>query len=382
MLYKINIDMKLFQAVMIGLSIMLILPRIKMVLTNKPLWMLLLLVSAYSIFKLYTDVGEGTRMTVLQILEPPFVYAAFYSITCDNYEENELIKKMTKLFFIFYLFETGMAITERVLGTTILGWNDIEFSVEDSGASGFRSAALHGHPLYNALMVSISMAFILFSPLKIKYKMILWSMGYISILCFNTRGSIVGNALLLAFYIIYVLLFDNSISSRTKVRLVMFSSIMTIVGLFLFFNVGLGGRLAEMGLFDESSAQTRIDVWDIFDNYPLEYFLWGISMEKMQDVMLVTGIGVTENFWIDQALRLGVVFLFIYILAYYKLMKRITIDYPFVHKMFISGAFILIASTNNSLSSNGLALLCFLILLHLFNPPIISENIDDKYLET
>ena len=382
MLYKINIDMKLFQAVMIGLSIMLILPRIKMVLTNKPLWMLLLLVSAYSIFKLYTDVGEGTRMTVLQILEPPFVYAAFFSITYDYNGENELIKKMTKLFFIFYLFETGMAITERVLGTTILGWNDIEFSVEDNGASGFRSAALHGHPLYNALMVSISMAFILFSPLKIKYKMILWSMGYISILCFNTRGSIVGNALLLAFYIIYVLLFDNSISSRTKVRLVMFSSIMTIVGLFLFFNVGLGGRLAEMGLFDESSAQTRIDVWDIFDNYPLEYFLWGISMEKMQDVMLVTGIGVTENFWIDQALRLGVVFLFIYILTYYKLMKRITIGYPFVHKMFISGAFILIASTNNSLSSNGLALLCFLILLHLFNPPIISENIDDKYLET
>ena len=172
-----------------------------------------------------------------------------------------------KLFFIFYLFETGMAITERVLGTTILGWNDIEFSVEDWGVSGFRSAALHGHPLYNALMVSISMAFILFSPLKIKYKMILWSMGYVSILCFNTRGSIVGNALLLAFYIIYVLLFDNSISSRTKVRLVMFSSIMTIVGLILFFNVGLGGRLAEMGLFDESSAQTRIDVWTIFDNY-------------------------------------------------------------------------------------------------------------------
>lgn len=212
--------------------------------------------------------------------------------------------------------------------------------------------------------------------------MILWSMGYISILCFNTRGSIVGNALLLAFYIIYVLLFNNSISSRTKVRLVMFSSIMTIVGLFLFFNVGLGGRLAEMGLFDESSAQTRLDVWDIFDNYPLEYFLWGISHEKMQYVMYVTGIGVTENFWIDQALRLGVVFLFIYILAYYKLMKRITIDYPFVHKMFISGAFILIASTNNSLSTNGLALLCFLILLQLFNPPIISENIDDKYLET
>lgn len=85
--------MKLFQAIMIGLSIMLILPRINMVLTNKSLWMLMLIVSAYSIFKLYTDVGEGTRMIVLQILEPPFVYAAFYSITCDNYEENALIKK-------------------------------------------------------------------------------------------------------------------------------------------------------------------------------------------------------------------------------------------------------------------------------------------------
>ena len=65
----------------------------------------------------------------------------------------------------------------------------------------------------------------------------------------------------------------------------------------------------------------------------------------------------------------------------YKLIKSITSDYSFIHKMFVTGAFLFIASTNNSLSSNGLAFLYFLILLEIFNPKRIRYNINIKYLD-
>ena len=381
-LHLFNLSLNIYQSILIGLSLLIILPNINVIIRNKNILFLISFVSSYSIYKLLTDVGEGTRQVVLQILEPSIIYGAFLTAIQRNGNHRFWWHKMTEIFFLFFLVETGWAIFERIIGINILGFSDVEeFSLEDNGSASFRSASLHGHPLYNALMVSISMAFILFSPLKIKYKLTLWSLGYISILCFNTRGSIVGNVLLLGAYILYVLFVDKNVSSRIKKQLILFSSFAVIVGMFLFFNIGLGGRLAEMGLFDESSAQTRIDVWNIFDRYPIDYFLWGISHDKMQDVMIMSGLLVTENFWIDQVLRLGVVFLSIYIIMYYKLIKSITSDYSFIHKMFVTGAFLLIASTNNSLSSNGLALLCFLILLEIFNPKRIRYNINKKYLD-
>ena len=270
---------------------------------------------------------------------------------------------------LFFMLETLMASAERILGFNILGWQMSEGAtiMMDSG-TGFRSTSLHGHPLCNALIVSTSMAFILTSQIRMKIKLELWMLGFFSILCFNTRSSIVGNAIMLIVFAIYTLRKGHDVSPKDKRILVSMIVVMALVGTVLFFVLGFGSRLAEMGLFDDSSAMARVDVFKVFDNYPLGDFLWGMDSLQYEYVLYYAGIEVTENFYIDYLLRNGIVFLVMYLLLYIRLIKRLYRGYDWFTKWFTGGTFILIASTNNSLSTLGIALFLFLILIVIFNP--------------
>lgn len=338
------------------------------ILSNKPLFFLLILICVYGLLKLYSDKGEGTKTILVQISGAPLIFSTFPFIFYKN-KHTELWHTITKLIFYAFILETGLAIVERLLNQNILGWNignEIIF-IGDKESADFRSTALYGHPLYNALMVSTIMSFILISPIKDKYKYILWGMGYVAILCFNTRASIVGNALLMIVYL------GNSIFSRTlslknKMKIIFSVIILSCIAVSLFLNAGFGNRILEMGLFDENSAQVRIDIWSIFNYIKLEDLLWGISHKDMQYLLYMGGLYATENFWIDQILRLGIIFCLFYWGTLFIFINKLYKEYTFFNKSFTFCTFFLIASTNNSLSSNYLALFQFLLLIVTFNP--------------
>ena len=65
----------------------------------------------------------------------------------------------------------------------------------------FRSCGLWGHPLSNSCILSLMMPFILLqNEFSIKKKNLLWSIGMLALLCFNSRFSIVLSA------VVYILL--------------------------------------------------------------------------------------------------------------------------------------------------------------------------------
>lgn len=377
----IGFDIKMFHAFIIALSILLLFTIKKEVLSNKSLLAILIIVCSFSIHKLIVDTGEGTRMAVLQILGAPIIYAAIPKLNYKLNKSNVILwRKFSVAIFIFYITETGMAILERIIGHNILGWSGGIMELSSQNIGGFRSTALLGHPLNNALIVSTMMSFILFSQIKLRLKLILWLLGYLAILCFNTRSSIVGNAMIFATYFFYTLFMDKKIKHKDKKMLVFFSICIFFALMIIITTTQIGGRLFELGLFDKSSAQVRIDTWSIFKYFDLKDFLWGIDYNHIQMILYSTGLIATENFWIDFLFSFGFVFLCIYTILYIALFTQLFKHYQIFNKTCIISTFILIASTNNSLSSSFLPLFIFMLLSHIFDSKYTKLLIPAKYL--
>lgn len=379
-----SIDIKLFYTIIFIICIPIIFVNKLHIVKTKSLLLLSIWVVSYSLIKLFLEGGEGTRMAVIQIVGTPLLLSSFPIWETISYQ-NYKVKFWRHLFYTFILFfivETGIAILERFVGYNFFEWKaDEVFSINYTGNLEFRSCALHGHPLYNALLVTTSMSFILISPLKLKYKLSLWSLGYMSILCFNTRSSMVGNFLLLLTYLIYTIFFDKSIKKKIKRHLLISSISIICLASFFIISKGWGGRLLEMGLFDDSSAIVRVNSWNIFNYFDISNFLWGLSRNEITRTIYSSGLHLTENFLIDQILLYGLVFYIPYVTFTTFLCMYLLKDYSLFQRFFVSGSFLLIAVTNNSLSSNFYALFFFIILICLFNPRHIKTMVHKKYIQ-
>jgi hypothetical protein len=143
--------------------------------------------------------------------------------------------------------------------------------------------------------------------------------------------------------------------------------------------MGLGGRLLEMGLFDDNSAQVRVDTFSIFDYYSLSDFLFGSSIPYSM-LLYRMDLWATENFWIDFLIQYGLVFIVLLILFMFFLLKKLYTGYAWTQFLFTFFPFILIASTNNSLSADWHPLFFFLLSVVIFNPDTFNKLVPSKYL--
>lgn len=157
-----------------------------------------------------------------------------------------------------------------------------------------------------------------------------------------------------------------------------YSSFFIICYIFIF-HFGLGGRLLDIGLFDENSSQVRLNAWELFRYYDIDKFLYGHTFEENMAIRFSAGLYRLENFWLGYMLSCGLIFLLVYSFLYFFVFKYFLRNYSLFSKYFVSFAFISIASTSNSLDSNFLFLFYF-ILLSIVNDPFVFEKIvDEKY---
>lgn len=339
---------------------------------------------SYGLYAIYSNPHDGTNGFAFTLMMPVTVFGSIIYSAPSSLRFMQFWREAKKIVFGFYIVECGLAIVERVLKHNFFYWKQgqggeiIQYGGFGGEENAFRSFALMGHPLMNALIVSTMMGFILISNLKLKTKLMLWSMGYLTILCFNTRGSMVGNAAILLVYILHEVLYSRQYSKKEKKKMLIFLFFSIIMGFCLIFVYGLGGRLSEMGLFDKASAMTRVDVWSIFTYFPLSFFLFGFDTSQIEGIMMWVGIEVTENFWIDYILRYGLIFLAVYIILYYKLLKVLYRGYSSFQIMVTFSTFILLASTNNSLSQLWHPIFVYLMCLVLFNPLYSNIIFNDK----
>lgn len=335
---------------------------------------LILFITFYTIYKSIFDGSEGSRMLGFISLITPIVLLSFPLSTVIRLRKGSKTlflnneKFFSALFLIlisFYITECSIAIMERVFKTNIFIYVDENYSSGfTSSIEGFRSISIHGHPLQNALIVSTIMSFLLISNLKPFFKYGLWFLGYLAILCFNTRSSIVGSAIIIIFYALMNIASKN-VSFSKKLITITFVTISVFVGIFLILSTQLGDRLINNGL-DDSSSQVRIDIWKVFNNYDVNSLLFGMDFNSLEKLLIMNDLSATENFWIDWTIRYGLMFLIPLILLYYFLFKKMLRSYYLKDKILILTSFILIASTNNSLSSSAVPLIVFIFCCLIF----------------
>ena len=136
----------------------------------------------------------------------------------------------------------------------------------------------------------------------------------------------------------------------------------------------------SMGLVDDSSAQVRLDIIEFVSSIHLQDYLFGMNFQDYNKLLFSNGMSATENWWVDYLFRCGLVFLICYMLFYTLYLKEEFRYYRLFDKLYVTIAFLFIATTNNSLSTSFVALFYYLFLIRLFNPPTFQTIVRKKYL--
>ena len=283
-----------------------------------------------------------------------------------------------KIVVSYFIFECGLAIVQRILGVNLLltpsdtGF----FDMGVSSNSGFRSASIHGHPLQGALMVSVVMGFIYISDLKLKKKILLLLMGFMALLSFNTRSSIFLWGIILAFMFLQIIFskkYDVMIKSASLCLFVIGA-----IGLWVLLQQGWGGRLLEMSLFDEKSAQVRIDVFYMFNFLSLEQLLWGIPSDVVSLIKDKSNINIIENYWIAYIFYFGLICTLVFVTFVVLCLRPLFKGIPTIKILISVGVFLLISSTNNSMITAVPALIVLVLCVYSF--PIKKQTLRIKSL--
>jgi hypothetical protein len=254
------------------------------------------------------------------------------------------IKIIKKLIIFFFICECFLSIYERVTFSNTFQVIDVlETKIE---FFEFRSTAFLGHPLANALIVSIIMGFILISKIKISFKFFYCIIGFVSILCFNARAAILVWTLIFTVYILK--LFMNK---RTKLNIKL--SLFTIVPLAIYYLIilvenGFGGRIINEKINDESS-QTRIDVYKSFFFIDTSD-LWFGNASNYFNLMNKLNAGGVENGYIVLIINYGIPFFIIITIFYFRLINKFLKHNNLFDNVIILMSFLILGSTNNALA--------------------------------
>jgi len=292
--------------------------------------------------------SESIKATIFFIVTP-----AITSILLEN--QDKIVKK--NIFYIilfFFTTECFLAIYEKVFLVNIFPYG-IDFSDNINKIKllneGFRSTAFLGHPLQNALCISIIMGFILISQLKIPYKISFIFMGYIALLCFNARGAILIWTALIVIFVHQIFLSKQRKIFTHPIVLILFCTSFYI-GYDLIINQGFGDRLFNSDELIDGSAQVRLEVSNAFSYMNIDDFLVGSS--KNVEILLSTSVvGGYENPYIvlitDNGAFMGCVIL----ITYYFWLDKLLKNYSPLSKLLIIISFIGLGSMNNSLYTPG-----------------------------
>ena len=288
----------------------------------------------------------------MKMMTTGFILPIFLSNYLKNFKDIKFKLIAQKGIVVFYCVVCGLALVERLLSVVILARN-IEAS-ED----GFRSWALCGHPLANALLISIAMSFILLSDMKRKLE--LFFLGMVALLCFNTRSSMMYWAAAAVLYYFYLVKSHDKLSKKYFYYL-MFAGVAVTVLMVCF---GFGNRIITMGAYDESSAAVRVAIFDIFNYYPLSDFKFGYPAKDIQMIQYRSGIYgmIIENYWLLFLLRFGYIFTSILSALMLTFMWKNLKGRKLFDIFYILAAFLMVSSTNNSLSTPNNGILLFFVL--------------------
>lgn len=296
------------------------------------------------------------------------IFPVCLSCLLTNYNDSLTKHKIQKIVLLFFYIECGLSILERVLMFHLFG----------NAASGdetattlesyeFRSNALWGHPLTNSALTTFLLPFILLNEeYSIKKRNLLWSLGMLSLLCFNSRMAIVCSAT------IYILInFKSIIHSRYKAQILLGISIITVSFFYTLFYTSLGGRLLDLGLYgSDSSSLARTEILEIFSCINLKDFIFiGIPYSEIDMIQHKAGLDylIIENPWIIFIFRYGILQTIAMFLFFIPIFKKWLNPYGNYHAIIIAIFFIMIISSSNSLAVGSTSIAQLFLFAYTFS---------------
>ena len=271
--------------------------------------------------------------------------------------ENEGVQRLSllrKALLVFFIIECGIAIYEKWTSTyifydptSVLTSHQLRYySIEDWE---FRSYGLLGHPLMNAMIVCVVMSFILISNMQMKYKLILFALGYASLWCFNARGAIIVSSVLMVPYLLRSLYKSNIKKKGWLYAAFILCSVIFVQQLL---TTSLGGRLlAGEGRLIDGSSQARIDVFTFYE-YITSFQLWLGDPNLYLYVKEMLHAGGVENGIVTIILREGIVFTVIVLLLLLRVQLKQTSFLDRYTKLFLFAVFYIIGVMNPNLASS------------------------------
>lgn len=271
------------------------------------------------------------------------------------------------LFLVFFIIETLLGIYEKTIQTSIFPTFDLEaiigeYGVEALGQNGFRATSLCGFPLANALVVSISMSFLLLYYKKITYRFAIWFVGCWSLFAFNARGATLVWVLISALLII-----DLLKHSKSNKRWFILLSLMVFIPIIINYlaHSHWGGRLFHDDKILDGSAMSRIGAYDYYRNLSQFVIVFGYDYSYPP----------TENGYLNLLIRYGLVGGLPFILFQLKMIWQYVGNRRGFEKIILLLAFIGVGQTNNALNQ-PMFLFLFCLCVSIFNSKENGKNLN------
>ena len=271
------------------------------------------------------------------------------------------------LFLVFFIIETLLGIYEKTIQTSIFRTFDLEaiigeYGIEALGQNGFRATSLCGFPLANALVVSISMSFLLLYYKKITYRFAIWFVGCWSLFAFNARGATLVWVLISALLII-----DLLKHSKSNKRWFILLSLMVFIPIIINYlaHSHWGGRLFHDDKILDGSAMSRIGAYDYYRNLSPFVIVFGYDYSYPP----------TENGYLNLLIRYGLVGGLSFILFQLKMIWQYVGNRRGFEKIILLLAFIGVGQTNNALNQ-PMFLCLFCLCVSIFNSKENGKNLN------
>lgn len=229
----------------------------------------------------------------------------------------------------------------------------------------FRATALIGHPLLNAIITAtalVAAAGYMKGALARSFVILTLCLG---LLAFGGRTAfVVGIAMLMMLYIVATVL-DLARGRYTGIKAIAVVLIMLVVPAVVasaVVSLGLGDRIVQEFRWD-ASAQARLQSVDLLTLVSFEDLVFGVSSSRfLQYLDQLYVLNIVENFWIVMLVRFGLIGFVPFVIALAFFLFRLMKDGGLVAKVAVIG-FLVIASSNNSLSTKNPALSMLVVLV-------------------
>jgi polysaccharide biosynthesis protein VpsF len=231
------------------------------------------------------------------------------------------------------------------------------------GGIYFRASGFLGHPLNNGLITAPMLPLLLLAGWRDMRKAVYASIYIVAVLAFGARSAL-GIGLLSLAAALFLAGVRLTLRGRMPLRLLMavpWGLAFALASLtVLMLGTSFGTRFIERGLMDENAA-VRVNSFNLL-SYLSDAQLWSgidithyqLLLEKYPDLTII------ENFWVNLLVGFGIPVFCAFVASFLWFLHGLQRRQSVLTRLAVV-AFVLIASTNNSLSTKSSALVLFAV---------------------